>query len=194
MDDMDADELLACRIADGDTDAWDRFFHRYSSWAWRFSYRHLNGNRADAEDLCSDIILTAARGIGKFDPRRGDLDAWVYGLARNRLSRFCRSRHVELPLVPDIVDLSSDSESSSTGMLEKIQQRDVVNRALSCLPERQANVLIGKYVEGYTTEELARRIESSPKAVESLLVRARAAFRTAFNRLADVGHGGKNDE
>ena len=183
MDIVDSDEALARRIAKGDTDAWDRFFDRYSPWAYRFAYRHLRGNNADAEDLCSDIMLTAAKSVGTFDRERGDLDAWVYGLARHRLSRFCRSRRIELPLIPDLIDQSSDSDSTYSSLADKIQVRDVVNRALASLPERQAAALVAKYVEGYTTDELAQRIQSSPKAVESLLVRARAAFRTAFTGL-----------
>ena len=194
VDVADSDEALARLIAAGDTDAWDRFFDRYSSWVYRFAYRHLNGNHADAEDLCSDIMLSAAKSIGKFDSRRGDLDAWVFGLARHRLSRFCRSRRIELPLIPDIIDQSSDSDSTFPSMADDFHTKDVVNRALASLPERQSNALVAKYVEGYTTDELARRIQSSPKAVESLLVRARAAFRSAFNSLLDGTPGGGNCE
>jgi RNA polymerase sigma-70 factor (ECF subfamily) len=65
--------------------------------------------------------------------------------------------------------------------------KDTVGRALASLSERQATASIVKYVEGYTTDELAEKMGSSPKATESLLVRARAAFRSAFNALADSG-------
>lgn len=189
----DTGEALARMIAAGDMDAWDRFFDLYSSWVYRFAYTHLSGNRADAEDLCSDIMLTAAKSIGKFDPGRGELDLWVRGVARHRLARFCRGRRIELPLIPDLVDQSSDSETTSASLTDQVQARDVVNRALACLPERQASALVAKYVEGYTTDELARRTQSSPKAIESLLVRARAAFRSAFNRLLDGSPGGNHE-
>jgi RNA polymerase sigma-70 factor, ECF subfamily len=194
IDLADSDAAMARRIAAGDVDAWDCFFDRYSPWAYRFAYRHLDGNRADAEDLCSDILLTAAKSIGKYDARRGDLDAWVYGLARHRLSRFCRARRIDLPLIPGIVDQSSDAETTSPDLAEESHLRDVVNRTLASLPERQAAVLVAKYVEGYTTDELARQTQSSVKAVESLLVRARTGFRSAFNRLLDGSRGGGNHE
>jgi len=94
----DSDAGLARRILEGDKNAWGKFFDRYSHWTYRFAYWHLNRNRADAEDLCSDIMLSAAKDIVRFDPNRGDLDAWMFGLARNRLSHFCRSRKIELPI------------------------------------------------------------------------------------------------
>jgi RNA polymerase sigma-70 factor (ECF subfamily) len=187
---MEQDELLAHAIARGDTEAWDGFFARYAPWAYRFAFRHLRGNTADAEDLCSDIMLTVAKSIARFDARRGDLDAWVSGLARHQLSRFCRSRHLEDPLLGDDAAPSSVTDTTSSRLTDTVVLRDLVNRALASLPERQATALVAKYVEGYSTDELARRIESTPKAAESLLVRARTAFRAAYSALLDGPSGG----
>jgi len=138
---IDSDEAMARRIAAGDADAWDMFFDRFSPWAYRFACRHLDGNRADAEDLYSDILMTAAKSMSSFDPAGG------------------------------------------------AHTKDAVNRALACLPERQASLLIGKYVEGYTTDELARWADMTPKAVESALARARGAFRSVFTRLMGSTEG-----
>lgn len=67
----DPDGVLARRIAAGDVQAWDRFYAKYFNWAYRFAYWHLYGRHADAEDLCCDILMTAAQSIGGFDVRRG---------------------------------------------------------------------------------------------------------------------------
>lgn len=185
-----ADRELAGKIAAGDPDAWDRFFDRYSRWVYRFAYSHLDGNKADAEDLCSDIMMTAARSIRGFDSSRGGLDVWMHGIARHRLAHFCRGRRIHLPLVPDLDCSCSEVDSPNLdALLEKALMRDIVKRTLAALPERQASVLIGKYVEGFSTEELARISETTPKAVESLLVRARSAFRSAFSRLLNEPGG-----
>ena len=180
---IDSDEAMARRIAAGDADAWDLFFDRFSPWAYRFACRHLDGNRADAEDLCSEIMMTAAKSISGFDPRRGDLDLWVHGLARHRLAHFCRRRRIELPLIPEIVDAGCGEAIWIDDPAGSAHTKDAVNRALACLTQRQASLLIGKYVEGYTTEELARGADMTPKAVESALARARSAFRSAFTEL-----------
>lgn len=186
-----SDQALASRIAAGDADAWDRFFDRYSAWAYRFAYRHLGGNRADAEDLCSDILMTAARCIKQFDSARGTLDLWLLGVARHRLARFCRKRRMELPLTNEASQSRPNpDEHIGLGMTETALTRHVVNCALAGLPQRQAAVLIGKYVSGYTVEEIAHSTQSTPKAVESLLARARAAFRSAFKALLDGTSGG----
>lgn len=189
----DSDQALAMKIAAGDADAWDRFFDRYSAWVYRFAFAHLSQNKADAEDLSSDVMLVTAKSIGKFDPRRGDLDAWVFGIARHRLARFCRKRRIDLPLIPDLVNQPTTAGPLPVSMADSAATRDVVNRALASLPERQAAVLVAKYVQGYTTDELAQQNGVSVKAVESLLVRARSAFRSTFNRLMN-GPGGEDNE
>jgi RNA polymerase sigma-70 factor (ECF subfamily) len=191
----DADEALARRIAAGDVNAWEQFFNHYIAWTYRFAYSHLNGNRADAEDLCSDILMTAAKNIRQFNRARGTLDLWLLGIARHRLAHFCRSRKIELPLIPEIMVEEADSDTSIAEVSsEAALLRDVVNRALASLPARQAAVLIGKYIEGYSVDELATSAETTSKAIESLLSRARAAFRLAFTALMREGLGGsKND-
>lgn len=189
------DTIAARRIAAGDVAAWGAFFERYAPWAYRFAYHHLAENHADAEDLCSDIMMTAAQSIGRYDGRRGGLDVWLLGLARHRLARFCRRRRIEIPLVPDVATIEDHSAGSMCGSAsDAALQRAVVNRALASLPERQAAALIGKYVTGRTVDELAAQMGSTPKAIESLLSRARAAFRCAFSALLKDGSGGENRE
>jgi RNA polymerase sigma-70 factor (ECF subfamily) len=185
----DADRSLARRISAGDAEAWQLFFDQHFSWAYRFAYHHLSGNRADAEDLCSDILLTAARSIKSYDGNRGTLDVWLLGLARHRLARFCRGRRIELPLVPEVSEPVADGRISDLPTDSSLT-RILVNRALSSLPQRQAAALIGRYVSGHTVEELARSTQSTPKAIESLLSRARAAFRAAFAALLNDTPGG----
>lgn len=181
----DSDKLMAARIAGGDKAAWGWFFDHYSPWAYRYAYWSLNQNKADAEDLCSDIMLSAAKSIGTFDSRRGDLDAWVHGLARKRLAHFCRSRKIELPI--------TECDSIPAPSAVPFESKEAVNLALASIPQRQAAALIAKYVDGCTTDEVADIMGSTPKAAESLLTRARAAFRTAFNTLTACA-GCENNE
>jgi len=180
----ESDRILAKAVASGDPDAVNVLFDRFSAWVYRFAYYHLGRNSADAEDMCSDILMTATRSIGTFDVTRGSLDAWILGVAKHRLSRFCRRRHLDLQLTSEIVESDSSRDMGNIDELaDKALMRYAVNRALASLPERQAKALTGKYVEGYSTEELARLMETTTSAVESLLVRARNAFRAAVNAI-----------
>lgn len=175
-----SDAELAKRISSGDADAWDLFFDRYSEWAYRFAYYHLNRNNADAEDLCSEILMTAVGSIEKFDVTRGTLDMWLLGIARHHLAQFYRRRR-ETPMA-EVVSTVED-QNQYIRLQDQILTRDVVYRALSELPERQVSVLIEKYSQGCSVEEIARMSGDTTTAVQSLLARARAAFRTALCKL-----------
>lgn len=187
-DEKISDADIAKQIANGDTQAWNQFFTRYSVWVYRFAYYHLNRNHADAEDLCSDILLAAAKSIHNYDPVRGSMDFWMLGLAKHRLYRFCKMRSREIPFIPEFAESGSwESMDDMSSMMEMIVVKDAVNEVLSVIPERHATALVGKYVDGYTTEELARIQNTTPKAMESLLTRARNSFKAVFNDLQNTG-------
>ena len=178
------DQTLAKAISSGDSDAVNTFFSRFSTWTYRFAYYHLDKNSADAEDLCSEILMSAIRSINTFDATRGNLDAWILGIAKHQLFRFCRRHHKDLPFIPEIIESDSTQDIGVINELEdQILMRDIVNQVLSCLPRRQVEALVGKYIEGFSTDELARLMETTPSSVESLLVRARNTFRAAINAI-----------
>jgi RNA polymerase sigma factor (sigma-70 family) len=190
-DNQAGDEVLTRQITSGDVSAWERFYDQYAAWTFRFAMAHLSGNRADAEDLTSDILITAAKSIKRYNAARGPLDAWMLGVARHRLARFCHDRRLEAPFVPAIQDDLSESETPLPDtLIENTLTNEVVTRALASLPQRQAAALIDKYVSGHSVEEIARKSATTLKAVESLLSRGRAAFRAAFTALSQDGRGG----
>ena len=65
--------------------------------------------------------------------------------------------------------------------------KEAVNLAFSALSARQQQALALKYTEGASLEAIARALDSTPGAVGSLLHRARAAFRQAYDRLRSRG-------
>jgi RNA polymerase sigma-70 factor, ECF subfamily len=75
------------------------------------------------------------------------------------------------------------------GPHQALEQRDVarlVQLTLDYLPARYGDVLEWKYIQGLTMQEIAERIGGSAKAVESLLTRAREAFRAGFATVTGV--------
>lgn len=186
-----SDAALARGIAGGSAADWEAFFARFAPWAYRFAYHHLDRSHADAEDLCSEILTAAAKGIQGYDPARGSLDLWMLGLARHCLSRFCRGRRKRPPAASGALPVDTAGQGTGQGPLaEGVLTRDAVNRAIAALPERQAMALVGKYVHGYSTQELAYLVGTTPKAVESLLDRGRTSLRAALGTV----DGGADDE
>jgi RNA polymerase sigma-70 factor (ECF subfamily) len=80
----------------------------------------------------------------------------------------------------DGIEEAADLEGISilpADVLEQVERKSAVRAALLVLPEDRRGVLVGKYVEGLSVETIATRMGKTPKAVESLLSRARQQMR-----------------
>jgi hypothetical protein len=87
-----------------------------------------------------------------------------------------------------MIDLSDDlpeirAALESLGAEATVRRREVariVQLVLDRLPNRYGDALEWKYIDGFSVAEIAERLALAPKAAESLLTRARTAFRDAF--------------
>ena len=126
--------------------------------------------------------LTAIRQVKRFDPEQGSFAGWLRGIAANVLRNHFRretrrNNHAALGELREAVACPADTE------LEKRECAERVARALASLPERYEAVLQAKYLDGQGVAEIAAAWKETTKAVESLLTRARLAFRAAYQEL-----------
>ncbi len=157
----------------GDERAWqalyDASFARLDAYVlWRCA-----GLRDVADDVVQETWLTAVRRIRDFDPGRGRFLAWLRGIAANVLRGHFRRRGPSRP-VGDDHPAPADHEA------ERREQAGQIADALTRLPQRYEAVLRAKYLDGLAVDAIAAEWQETSKAVESLLTRARQAFRTAY--------------
>jgi RNA polymerase sigma-70 factor (ECF subfamily) len=136
------------------------------------------GLRDLADEAVQETWLTAVRRVRDFDPERGSFAAWLRGIAArivsNHLRRTARQRRHVQPL------LDPPAAADDTRQRETAEQ---IAHALAALPERYEAVLQAKYVEQRCVADIAATWGETSKAVESLLTRARQAFREAYQEL-----------
>jgi RNA polymerase sigma-70 factor (ECF subfamily) len=154
--------------------------------AWRALYDsaydrlagYVRWRTAGLTDLADDVIqetwLTAARRIRVFDPASGSFTAWVAGIAANVVRNQVRARRRR----PESLTGDEPARVSS----DPREQAERVAAALAALPERSERVLRAKYLDGQPVDAIARAWGETRKAVESLLSRARQAFREAYSK------------
>ena len=162
-------------VLGGDAAAWralyDAHFARLADYArWRC------GGLADlADDVIQETWLTAVRRLRSFDPRRGPFFAWLCGIAANAARNAVRGRRRFLRRT---TPLASDPPAR-----DQEADRDKAERvavALAALPDKYEAVLRAKYLDRQTVEQIAEAWGVSAKGIESLLSRARQAFREAY--------------
>jgi RNA polymerase sigma-70 factor (ECF subfamily) len=167
---------LRSAVLAGDERAWrawyDEAFHGL------FSYVHWRcaGLRDLTDEIVQETWLTAVRRMRSFDPQQGSFANWLRGIAANLLRNHWRQPHHRNGRLGDQHTIAP---SADAGIVQR-EQAQRIAQALACLPERQEAVLRAKYLEGRSVAEIAEDWGETPKAVESLLTRARQAFREAY--------------
>jgi RNA polymerase sigma-70 factor (ECF subfamily) len=170
------EQMLRRAVLAGDEAAWRSWYAGEFAGLYAYVLWRCAGLRDHADDVVQETWLTAVRRIRRFNPAQGSFAGWLRGIAGNVLSNHFR-RHQRRRTEPLNGQLPApDADRQGRDQAERIAQ------ALSLLPERYENVLRSKYVDGLSVAEIAAASGESAKAVESLLTRARQAFREAFEK------------
>jgi RNA polymerase sigma-70 factor (ECF subfamily) len=179
------DATLVRRMRAGDEQAFDAFFDAYFDRVFRFALRQT-GDADTAQDLAQATLVTAVR---RLETWRGEaaLFTWLCTICRREaLAHWERTRREPVAHLEDDADMRAVLENiaAADDTPERAAERGEVaarvRMMLDYLPGRYGDVLEWKYIEGCAVTEIAARLQSSPKAVESMLSRARQAFRQGF--------------
>ncbi|MGH7202654.1 MAG: RNA polymerase sigma factor, partial [Planctomycetaceae bacterium] len=82
--DPERQRAVAQGLRDGDPDAWAALYDAYYESVCRCAARLLGGGAQDVADVVQETFLAAARSARQFDPARGSLWNWLYGIARKQ--------------------------------------------------------------------------------------------------------------
>jgi len=183
-----ADRELVRLMLDGDERAFDRFFDGHFPGLYRFALTRLNHDEDAAEEIAQATICKA---ITKLATYRGEaaLFTWLCTFCRHEISAYYRRNRATTARVDPIED-TPEIRAALESVAAMFDDPDLafhraeigrlVHVVLDRLPEHYGCALEWKYLEGRSVREIADRLQLSPKAAESLLTRARGAFRDAF--------------
>lgn len=192
----DEDLELVARMLAGDETALESFGERYTPALYRFASARLSGDRDATRDL---VQTTLVKVLARLDSYRGEasLLTWLCACCRNEILMHLRRGRA----APAVVDLDTAGPvaveqpgGDSEGVLLERERATLVHVTLDALPERYADVLTWKYLERLPVETIAARLGLRLKAAESLLVRARGAFRITYEDLVRGGTRGGSGE
>lgn len=191
MDEQTQNEI-AQGLRRGESAAWQRLYDAYATRVWREVAR-LVGDRSAVADVVQETFLEAALSAGGFDPRRGTLWAWLWGVARNQVAYHYR-RQTRCDALQRARQWWSTLDGRTRAWAvgedrppeEALASRELAVLVRATLAELRADyqmLLAAKYLDGEPVERIAGELGCSGEAVRSKLARARRAFRRAFSRL-----------
>src|SRR5271170_6323143 len=108
------DEGLLRRIVAGDEAAFTLLYRRKHPAIYRFAL-HMSGNASIAEDVTQEVFMTLIRDAKRFDPARGTLGGFLFGIARNHLRRRWEQERNSVPLPESADELDAIMARSKLG-------------------------------------------------------------------------------
>jgi RNA polymerase sigma-70 factor (ECF subfamily) len=135
-----------------------------------YLYARVGGDESVAEDLLQETYLEAMRSAAGF---RGEatLTTWLCAIARRRLARHYEAERRRQLAQSGLVEIGAEEAAEST------ERRDEIIRALGRLPALHRQVLVLKYLDDNSVEEIAGELGRTRVQVQSLLQRARDGLR-----------------
>jgi RNA polymerase sigma-70 factor (ECF subfamily) len=179
------EELLHRAALSGDARAWQALYDDAFDGVYRYVQWRLGGRRAAVDEVVQETWLSAVRLIDRFEPRRGSFVQWLRGIAANALRNYLRRDGLRRRTFEPFDEGQHAGGPNNGHARQRDAQADAADRiaaALAALPEHYEIVLRSKYVDAMSVNDIAAERGQSPKAVESLLTRAREAFRAAYER------------
>jgi RNA polymerase sigma-70 factor (ECF subfamily) len=171
------ERVLVLRCQARDEAAFEEIVGRYTP-RLRYYLRKMLGGAEAAEDALQEVWLDAFRGITRLNDA-GAFPAWIYRLARDRAFRDLRRRRSHVPLQDfDVVDEASDEAEFSAEDAARIHE------ALDTLAPEHREVLVLRFLEGLTYEEIAGVVGCQVGTVRSRLHYGKRALRRVIEGTA----------
>jgi RNA polymerase sigma-70 factor (ECF subfamily) len=186
------DKKLVERMLAGDREGFDEFFQELVPRLNRFVASRLGGAPETIREIVQSSVCIA---IDSLENYRGEaaLLSWICGIARYEVIAHLRRKKAtgqvvewveESPEIQATLETLSGVLENPESNLERAEVASLVHLAMDYLPTRYSRALEWKYCDGLSDKEIAGRLDIGPKAAESILTRARGAFREAFVNLA----------
>jgi len=191
----DPDVQLMLRFQQGNGDAFQQLFQKYSPSVVNFAF-HFLGNRARAEEIAQEVFLQVYRWQQKYEPK-AKFSTWLFKIAHNHCLNEVRKGEYRVSLEP--IGVQDDPEGNERArelpdrqlnkgedLLAAKQAATRITKILRRVPENQRTALMLSRLEGMSYQEVAEVLGCTEKAVKSLVFRATQSLKEGLKDILDA--------
>lgn len=170
---MDKEKAWIQKALTGDQQAFSRLVEAYQTPVYNLAYRML-GNSAEAEDAAQETFVRVYTRLRTFQIER-KFSSWILSIASHYCIDCLRKRRTSQVPLEDLLAQQqfADPYESPERMTLNIQDRELVRRLMTSLPEQYRAVLVLRYWNELSYNEMARVLNTTESAIKSRLHRAR---------------------
>lgn len=179
LDGNDLAVIAACQR--GEREAFRALFEAYQDKVYSIALRY-SGDRTAALDIAQDVFLKLLASIGEFRGESG-FDTWLYRMVVNRCLDHRRRGRRLITVVEEFLNLGRVRENSALDGLLRSEIEEQVQGMVRSLPPEQRIVVVLRYTEGLSYDEIARAAGCSAGTVASRLNRAHKILERRLSHL-----------
>ena len=176
--DTGSDAALVHAAKAGDATAFGELYERYRDAIYRFCLART-GTSHDAEDLTADVFVKALQSIDRWQDRGLPFAAFLYRIARN--AAIDRSRTLKQPLSVDGLLVQPASKQNVELEASFAVEKSILLTALTKLKSEHRDVVVMRFIEGYSALEVAGVLGKTEGAIRTLQHRALERLRREFD-------------
>ncbi len=182
------DFMLVIRAKDGDQKAYAELMQRYKDSIYFMALKMVN-NKDDAMDLTVETFGKAFENIEKYKPDFA-FSTWLFRIATNNCIDFIRKKRLNVVSLQSISEEDKDKKQlqiasdtlnpEQTGI--KKQESEKLKSIVEQLPQRYRTLIILRYYDEESYEEIAQQLDLPLGTVKAQLFRARDLMSNIMNR------------
>jgi RNA polymerase sigma-70 factor (ECF subfamily) len=184
------DDDLVRRLREGDETAFTAIYRTWQGPVYRFALR-MTGRTAVAEDVTQETFMTLISGADRFDPARGALSSYLYGIARHRVLRRLERESAYVPMAESEGDEPREAAAAGSGddPLADLERRERIARvraAVLSLPPHYREAVVLCDLHRLTYREAADALACAVGTVRSRLHRGREILVAKLGPVAEA--------
>jgi RNA polymerase sigma-70 factor, ECF subfamily len=189
LTDLTDEQLLAQALA-GDEDAFTALYRRRQGPIFRFAL-HMSGSTQIAEEVTQDVFIFLLQRGGDYDPARGALGAYLFGVARNYVRRALERSYSDNALSASVDDEAAAlmTECDPSEGIARNQTSTAVWKAVLSLPEHYREVVVLCDLQELSYAQAAEAMGCAIGTIRSRLHRAHAMLSKKLHRSAATAPG-----
>lgn len=165
------DQQLVELVLEGDHTAFEYLFTRYREAIYLLMLSRLGGNAQDVDDIIQETFIKVFINIHRYDPRY-TFGQWIYTIARNTLIDFKRKQHNDTSIDDRFIIPEAPIPTPEQSVIN-LQVRSQIENSLRQLSPIQQQLFKMRFLDEYSYEEIAEKLQMPLGTVKTNIHRAR---------------------